>query len=50
MEEYIFKTATHSEWQKWLNQWKHSYSLKILKIVDKGDQCTIYLIRSNKED
>ena len=25
--EFIFKTAKLIEWQKWLNQWRHTYSL-----------------------
>ena len=49
MKEYIFKTAYLTDWQKWLNQWKHDYELKILKIVHKTDeQVTIYLIRTPK--
>ena len=52
MEEYIFKKASRSEWQKWLNQWKHDYDLEIMKIVNhhKADQCTIYLKRTPKEN
>lgn len=45
MEEYVFKTATMEEWQKWLNQWRHKYTLKILH-VSHGDQTTIYLKRT----
>lgn len=50
MKEYIFKTTNQTEWQKWLNQWKHDYELDILKIVDKGKEVTIYLTRQRKED
>lgn len=27
--EFIIKEAAYIEWQKWLNQWKHQYNLKI---------------------
>lgn len=30
MEEYIIKTGSLSDWQKWLNQWKHNYILEII--------------------
>ncbi len=49
MKEYIFRTTTTIEWQKWLNQWKHIYELDILKIVHVStDNVTIYLIRTPK--
>jgi len=45
MEEFIFKTGELIEWQKWLNQWKHNYELKIhfIEIKDRlfnGVNCT----------
>ena len=30
--EYILKQAELSEWQKWLNQWKHTYDIEIIKM------------------
>lgn len=49
MEQYIFKTTDITEWQKWLNQWRHEYTIEILKIVhDSPDQVSIYLIRTSK--
>jgi type II secretory pathway component PulM len=51
MQEYIFKTATNEELQKWLNQWKHKYEIEILKIhVHKLDTTTIYIIRTPKQN
>ena len=52
--EYIFRRTTVKEWQKLLNQWKHDYSLEILKIIhhdsihgNNADECTIYLKRQS---
>jgi hypothetical protein len=53
--EYIFERKPLKEWQKHLNQWKHSFEIQILKIVHHNDaystdsdMCTIYLIRKPK--
>ena len=32
MEEYKIITGTGSECQKWLNQWKHEFELKIISM------------------
>lgn len=32
MGEYILKTASASDWQKWLNQWKHKYNIDIVNM------------------
>lgn len=29
MGEYILKTASTSDWQKWLNQWRHNYTIEV---------------------
>ncbi len=51
MGEYILKTATHAEWQKWLNQWKHKYELDVLSMSESlrhDDSITILLLRTPK--
>jgi hypothetical protein len=30
--EYILKQAELPEWQKWLNQWKHTYNIEVIKM------------------
>lgn len=51
MEEYIFKTTTKSQWQKWLNQWRYKYDLEVLKIYHESlDRVTIYLKRTPKKE
>ena len=32
MGEYIVKTASASDWQKWLNQWRHKYKIEIVSM------------------
>lgn len=32
MGEYILKTASAIEWQKWLNQWRHTYSINVISM------------------
>ncbi len=45
MGEFIFKTGELIEWQKWLNQWRHNYELKIHFIeIKDGVNCTIATI------
>jgi len=48
MSEFIFKTAKHIEWQKWLNQWKHKYELIIHATSIDGENATILLERKDK--
>lgn len=46
MEEYVFEEALFIEWQKWLNQWKHDYSIEILHTEIKEDKAVILLKRT----
>ena len=46
MEEYVFQEGTFIEWQKWLNQWRHDYTLEILHIERNGDMALILLKRT----
>jgi ketosteroid isomerase-like protein len=48
MEEYVFEEAEFIMWQKWLNQWRHTYKLEILHIEIKGDNAVILLKRTLK--
>ncbi len=57
MEEYIIQTAKLSEWQKWLNQWRHSYNIDIISaqfiagVLNDGVlEVAICLKRTPKED
>ena len=47
MEEYIIKTATAAEWQKWLNQWRHGYKLRIEAVSETDGRITIVLVRKS---
>ena len=49
MEEYVFEEAKFIEWQKWLNQWRHDYTLEILHTEIKGDNAVILLKRTRKK-
>lgn len=46
MEEYIFKNAPLIDWQKWMNQWKHNYTIEVIhsQVHDDGT-ATILLKR-----
>ena len=48
MEEYKIIVGTAMECQKWLNQWKHEYKLKILQMSADKDVTIILLIRERK--
>ena len=37
MGEYIVKTASASDWQKWLNQWRHKYKIEIVSMCSHSD-------------
>ena len=45
--DYIFKTVTLIEWQKWFNQWKHNYTWEILYISTQGESATILMKRES---
>jgi len=49
MEEYVFEEALFIDWQKWLNQWRHDYSLDILHCEIKGDKAIILLKRTRQK-
>ena len=46
--EYVCKSATALEWQKWLNQWKHQYKLEVLKMSADKDRTTMLIRRKKK--
>lgn len=52
-EEYILKTASNEDWQKWLNQWRHNYTIEILSMVhcshSDNNHVTILIKRTPKE-
>lgn len=49
MEEYIIKTGTESDWQKWLNQWRHNYNIEIVSaLYDKLGLLTMIINRTAK--
>ena len=48
--DYIFKTASNAEWQKWLNQWKHEYTVEIMHIKLDKDESTILIKRWVKHE
>ena len=51
MEEYILKTANVIDWQKWLNQWRHTYELEIISMQESlryDNHVTILLKRTPK--
>ena len=43
--EYKIISATATQCQMWLNQWKHQYELKIIAMCTDGDLVTILLTR-----
>ncbi len=49
MEEYILKTASNEEWQKWLNQWKHTYVIEFINThLNNDGKATILIKRTPK--
>ena len=50
LPEYKFVTATTSEIQKWLNQWKHEFDLNIISVNPHtgSNQVSVLLTRTKK--
>lgn len=51
MGEYILKTASASDWQKRLNQWKHTYNIDIISMdsFEKDGVVLVTMLINRKE-
>lgn len=45
MKEYVCRTATAADWQKWLRTWKHKYEIEILGMSTYESWLTVILTR-----
>lgn len=54
MEEYKLETASTSEWQTKLNQWRHNYHIEVLSMVhcahSDNNHVTMLIKRTPKEN
>ena len=46
--EFVFKSATLIEWQKWLNQWRHQYVITIHYVLVENGIATMLIERAEK--
>ena len=51
MGEYILKTASVSDWQKWLNQWRHNYVIDVISMdsFEKDGVVLVTMLINRKE-
>lgn len=47
--EYKIITGDDTYCQTVLNQWKHSYQIKIIEMIPRGEKITILLIRKEEK-
>ena len=48
MQDYIVRTASAEDWQKWLNKWKDYYYLEVKQMCSMGHDVSMVIKREKK--